>query len=253
MFRHGVKPVIGLIGAIGAGKSWPRGASRRGADGWLTPTRSGTMHCGNQIMARVVDGWEIVSETRRFARSPRVGRIVADSGERAALERIVFPYIGKRCRDEVARSGEPATRFVVLDAAVMLEAGWNNETDWIVYIDASRPVRLARLAHRSGWTDSDLAARESAQWPEDVKKSRADAMILNNSDQDSLQREVDRLLRQWELLPARARREACAMTGSRPSSRQSVTGVQGTRPRFRPRPAGCHRRTASPPVRFTNV
>ena len=107
----------------------------------------------------------------------------------------------------VCRTGD--SRFVVLDAAVMLEAGWNNETDWIVYIDASRPVRLARLAHRSGWTDSDLAARESAQWPEDVKKSLADAMILNNSDQDSLQREVDRLLRQWELLAWAPSRGVC--------------------------------------------
>ena len=37
-----------------------------------------------------------------------------------------------------------------------------------------------------------------------MSRSPADAMILNNSDQDSLQREVDRLLRQWECFPARA-------------------------------------------------
>ena len=56
MFRHGVKPVIGLIGAIGAGKSWPRGASRRGADGWLTPTRLGHDALRQpEIMARVVE------------------------------------------------------------------------------------------------------------------------------------------------------------------------------------------------------
>ena len=210
MFRHGVKPVIGLIGAIGAGKSLAaRCFAARG--GWVVDADALGHDALRQpeIMARVVAAGEIVSENPTVRSIvAAIGRIVfADSGERAALERIVFPYIGKRCRDEVARGlAEPATRFVVLDAAVMLEAGWNNETDWIVYIDASRPVRLARLAHRSGWTDSDLAARESAQWPEDVKKSRADAMILNNSDQDSLQREVDRLLRQWNYSPAAVER-----------------------------------------------
>lgn len=205
MFRHGVKPVIGLVGAIGAGKSLAAQCfAARG--GWVVDADALGHEALRQpdIMARVIERWgDRVRKPDGSLDRRAIGRIVfADSGERAALEQIVFPYIGKRCRDEVVRGlAEPGARFVVLDAAVMLEAGWNNETDWIVYVDAPRPVRLARLARRSGWTDSDLAARESAQWPEDVKKSRADAMIVNNSDRDSLQRDVDRLLRQWELLP----------------------------------------------------
>jgi dephospho-CoA kinase len=161
-------------------------------------------------MARVIDRWgDRVRKPDGSLDRRAIGRIVFEnSRERIALEELVFPYIGKRCRDEVAVGlADPKTRFVVLDAAVMLEAGWNNETDWIVYVDAPRPVRQARLAHRSGWTDSDLAARESAQWPEDVKKSRADEVIVNNSDQESLQKEVDRLLKQWELLPRQSASE----------------------------------------------
>ena len=65
---------------------------------------------------------------------------------------------------------DPACAFIVLDAAVLLEAGWNNEVDRIVYVDAPRDMRLARLAGRSGWTDADLTAREAAQWPEEVKR-----------------------------------------------------------------------------------
>ena len=41
--------------------------------------------------------------------------------------------------------------------------------DRIVYVDAPREVRLARLTSRSGWMAADLAAREAAQWPEEVK------------------------------------------------------------------------------------
>ena len=37
-------------------------------------------------------------------------------------------------------------RFVVLDAAVMLEAGWEPACDLLVYVDAPRSVRLARVA-----------------------------------------------------------------------------------------------------------
>ena len=211
MFKHGDKPVIGLIGAIGAGKST---AARCFA------ARGGVVVDGDvlghealrqpDVASKVVERWgERVRKPDGSLDRRAIGRIVfADSAERIALEELVFPYIGKRCRDEVVLGlADPKARFVVLDAAVMLEAGWNNETDWIVYVDAPRPVRLARLAHRSGWNDSDLAARESAQWPEDVKRSRADEVIVNNSDQESLQKEVDRLLKQWELLPRQSASE----------------------------------------------
>ena len=118
-----------------------------------------------------------------------IGRIVfANPAERSALEALVFPYIGKRTKEEIARgAADPNTRFVVLDAAVLLEAGWNNNVDRIVYVDAPRDLRVERLAARSGWTDADLTAREAAQWPADVKKARADAAVVNDATPAGLQ------------------------------------------------------------------
>jgi dephospho-CoA kinase len=205
MYRHGVKPVIGLIGAIGAGKS--AAARSFAARGGAVIDADALGHEALRqppIAVRIVARWgDRVRKPDGSLDRRAIGRIVfGNANERIALEELVFPYIGKRCREEVARGlADPATRFIVLDAAVMLEAGWNNETDWIVYVDAPRPTRLARLAQRSGWTDRDLAARESAQWPEHVKKSRADAIIVNDSDLESLQRQVDELLKKWEVIP----------------------------------------------------
>jgi dephospho-CoA kinase len=207
MYRHGVKPVIGLVGGIGAGKSLAAQCfAERG--GWVVDADALGHEALRQpdIAARVIERWgDRVRKPDGSLDRRAIGRIVfADPLERKALEELVFSYIGKRCREEVARGlADAKSRFVVLDAAVMLEAGWNNETDWIVYVDAPRPTRLARLAHRSGWTDSELAARESAQWPEDVKKARADAIVLNDSTVESLQRQIDALLTKWVVLPAK--------------------------------------------------
>jgi dephospho-CoA kinase len=207
MFRHGAKPVIGLIGAIGAGKSTvARSFAARGGRVVDADALGHEALRQGEIVAKVVDRWgERVRKPDGSLDRRAIGRIVfADSSERIALEELVFPYIGKRCREEVALGlADPTAHFVVLDAAVMLEAGWNNETDWIVYVDAPRPTRLARLAHRSGWTDRELALRESAQWSEHVKKSRADAIIVNDSDVAALQKQVDALLKEWEVLPER--------------------------------------------------
>ena len=93
----------------------------------------------------------------------------------------------------------PDVAFVVLDAAVLLEAGWGGMVDRLVYLNAPRETRVARLAARSGWTEADLTAREEAQWTADEKKSLADANILNNASPAELQNHVDRLLAEWEL------------------------------------------------------
>jgi dephospho-CoA kinase len=93
----------------------------------------------------------------------------------------------------------PAVPFVVLDAAVLLEAGWN-EVDRIVYVDAPREQRAARLAARSGWSEADLTAREAAQWPAERKKAAADAIVVNDAGPVELQEQVDRLLSKWRVI-----------------------------------------------------
>lgn len=205
MYRHGLKPVIGLIGAIGAGKSSAaRCFATRGGfviDGDALGHEALRQH---QVVTNLVARWgdRILRNDGTLDRRA-IGKIVfANSNERNALEELVFPYIGERCKLEIARGqNQPTAKFVVLDAAVMLEAGWNNQVDRIVYVDAPREVRLTRLAARSGWTDADLTAREAAQLPNDLKKARADAVIVNIASLDELQAQVDRLLREWGMFP----------------------------------------------------
>ena len=200
--RVPVKPVIGLVGAIGAGKSTAaaafalRGgfvvdADKLGHDALEQP----------EIRRMVLDRWGAAGITRntdgRIDRKAVAAIVFANPAERAALEGMVYPYIGKRAEEEIAAAcAEPAVKFAVVDAAVMLEAGWNI-CDRLVYIDAPRSARLARVAARSGWTEADLAARESAQWPADAKKKRCDAIVVNEGSREQLQEKVDRLLKEW--------------------------------------------------------
>jgi dephospho-CoA kinase len=206
-FKHARKPVLGLIGGIGAGKS---SAARCFANrGGFVIDADGLGHeelKKPDIVTKLVSRWgNSIRRADGTLDRRAIGRIVfGNADERNALESLVFPYIGERCRQEIdSGQAEPSTKFIVLDAAVMLEAGWNNEVDRIVYVDAPRELRLARLAARSGWTATDLAAREAAQLPESVKKSRADAVILNAAGLDELQSKVDLLLMDWGLMPPR--------------------------------------------------
>lgn len=195
------KPVLGLIGGIGAGKT---------AAGRCLAARGGFVidadklgHVALDVPAvkrQLTERWgERVLHPDGAANRRAIAGIVFDTqAERGWLESVVFPVIGEMARAGIATAeGDPAARFVVLDAAVLLEAGWGSACDKVVYIDAPRAVREQRLAARSGWTPADLTARETAQWPAERKKDHTDAVVMNDGTPDDLQSKLDALLTSW--------------------------------------------------------
>jgi dephospho-CoA kinase len=202
-WRHGAKPVIGLIGGIGAGKTAAARAFAARGGAVIDADALGHEALDQpEVRQQVLDRWgsrgNLVKPDGRLDRRA-IGRIVfAEPAELRALEGMVFPYIGMRAQQEIERAQARAdAKFVILDAAVMLEAGWSDACDWIVYVDAPRDIRLARLAARSRWSDAELAAREAAQWPAERKMKHADAVIVNDAGLVELQTQVDQLLKTW--------------------------------------------------------
>jgi dephospho-CoA kinase len=202
-WRHGPKPVIGLVGGIGAGKST---AARLLAErGGAVIDADALGHAALEqadIRQSVLRQWgkqaNLLRPDGRIDRRA-LGRVVFENSEtRRALEELVFPYIRERAVSAIAAAqADPAVRFVLLDAAVMLEAGWDRVCDKVVYVDAPRPLRLARVAARSGWTETDLIARESAQWPAGRKMAAADGVVVNDANPASLGRQLDELFGTW--------------------------------------------------------
>jgi dephospho-CoA kinase len=204
MFRDR-KPVLGLVGGIGAGKSTV--AAALAGHGGRVVAADPLGHEALEhpdIRARVLEVWgtrDILTLQGTIDRK-KLGRIVFPSPvERSRLEHLVHPYIEQRITEEVAKAQvDPGAKFVVLDAAIMLEAGWDGVCDRLVFVDAPRPVRLARVQAQRGWTDQDLANREAVQMPGDKKKERADAVIDNGGPPEATAEQVNELVRSWELV-----------------------------------------------------
>ena len=124
----------------------------------------------------------------------------SEACELKALEALVFPYIERRIREEVGKAERLAqARFVVLDAAIMLEAGWADACDCIVFVHVPRSERLRRLGTQRGWTEEELMARESAQLPVADKISRADYVLDNSGSAEETAEQIEDLLDQLKL------------------------------------------------------
>ncbi len=199
------KPVIGLIGGIGAGKSTV--ATALVAHGGRVVAGDPLGHEALEqpdIRARVLEVWggrDIQLASGAIDRK-KLGRIVFPSPvERSRLEHIVHPYIERRIREEiVSAQADPAIKYVVVDAAIMLEAGWNGICDKLIFVDAPQSVRLDRVRNSRGWTEQDLANREMVQMPVEMKKKQADAIVDNGGTAEATVAQVQALVQSWKLV-----------------------------------------------------
>jgi len=190
--------VVGLIGGIGSGKSLVAAElARRGAF-VVSGDRLGHEALEvPEIRERVLQKWgaPILAERGRIDRRKLGAIVFSDAQERKALESMVFPYLERRLREEIDKAErEPQTDLVVLDAAILLEAGWDALCDRMIYVQAPRQTRLARLASQRGWNEKEVNARESSQWPLADKEKRADWTVENSGSVEELSRQLEALL-----------------------------------------------------------
>ncbi|HEV3004628.1 MAG TPA: dephospho-CoA kinase [Pirellulales bacterium] len=193
--------VVGLLGGVASGKTLVArqlcdlGAGLLDGDG-----------AGHEVLR--------LPEVERLVRERWGGAVFADDGriDRRALAQIVFaarpegpaelkhleqithPLITQRLREQAAALAAAGRHLAVLDAPVMLKAGWDQFCDTIVFVDASREVRQAR-AQRRGWSQEDFAAREAAQESLNDKRRLADATIDNSGSPEATRAQVERLWR----------------------------------------------------------
>jgi dephospho-CoA kinase len=197
--------VVGLIGGVGSGKSQVAAAfAARGARVVAGDDLAHEALRQPDIRAFIARRWGngVLDERGEVQRS-RLGAIVfANPDELRALEETVHPWIRERIRRGIEEARrDPHARLIILDAAIMLEAGWNGICDRLVFIDAPNEERLRRVAGQRGWTAKDLEARERAQLPLTAKAARADHILDNSGSLDGLGRQVDELLRLWGVTP----------------------------------------------------
>ncbi len=143
-------------------------------------------------------GPQVVKDNGDIDRGNLGEMVFANQSERRALEELVFHWIERRMAEEIAAAREVAeVRLIVVDAAVLLEAGWDRFCDTILFVDAPQALRLQRVAQQRGWSEKEVAAREQAQWPLPVKRARADYVVDNAGPPSQLRPQLETLLQQW--------------------------------------------------------
>ena len=188
---------IGLTGSIASGKSSAaRYLVERGAR-LIDADRLGHLayEPGTAAYRALLDtfGQEVAGDDGRVERRALANRVFGCREDLERLTAIVWPEIRCMAEERLAalRVSDPAG-IVVLEAAVLLEARWDDLVDevWVLLADPEIALRRA-LFCATAPTRPRYAAASSAQLSNEERARRAHVVIENDGDEALLLRRLD--------------------------------------------------------------
>ena len=182
---------IGLTGGIGSGKSEASGILRELGALVIDADIVGheTYRNGRPAWDEIVEAFgDMVIGSDGEINRRELGRIVFDDPVNLKrLTDIVWPKIHEELKDRMAveRDGG-GTDVLIVEAAVLFEAGWENLFDEIWVVTAHEKDVLERLERQRNQKPEQTRARVRAQLTNEEREQRADVMVRNDEDRAAL-------------------------------------------------------------------
>jgi len=195
--RKGDMPyVVGLTGGIAAGKST--------ISEMLAAHGAAVLDCdklghkayvkGGETFAKLVSafGNEIIDATSGEIDRKALGGVVFGNAARMKdLTDIVWPAIRSLAGEELARMGREGVSVCVMEAAVLLEAGWDDMVDEIWVVVVPENVAKERLMERNKLSEEDALKRIRSQLTNDQRLAKAHIVLGNQWGREESKKQVD--------------------------------------------------------------
>jgi dephospho-CoA kinase len=196
---------VALTGNIGAGKStvaalfhrW--GATIIDSDAIVREAQRPGQPALPEIAARF--GAELIRADGSLDRAALRAKVLNNSEELAALNRIMHPRVHRRRQELLAEAQARGDRIVVSDIPLLFEAADPEEFDAVVLVDAPQPLRRARLLASRDVPPEQVDRLLNIQQASASKRARSDYVIDNEGDLPALERSAASV---WQALLARA-------------------------------------------------
>ena len=188
------KPVIGILGGIGAGKS-------------TVAAEFAKLGCkvidADEIAKKLIEkrnikekiaasfGQDILNKQGKIDRRKLAGVVFSDGDKLSLLNSIVHPPVLARIEQLIKRySCQKRTKAIVLDMPLLAEVGWANRCNRLIFVDCKQKLRLKRAKKKGIFNRNQLKKRENFQISLDRKTEISDNTINNNFGFRALAKQV---------------------------------------------------------------
>ena len=191
--------VIGLTGSIGTGKSAVTGRLEQLGAAIINADHVGhdAYTPNSEIWNEVVRafGEEILEAGGAIDRKKLGAVVFADPEQLAKLNAIMHPRMARMVSDRIEQRRAAGSPGVVVEAALMFEAGWETLVDEVWVVDSPLHLVMKRLYARNGMDEAEVNKRIKSQMDIRERLERADVVVDNAGDLAALEQVVDSL---WE-------------------------------------------------------
>ncbi len=185
--------VLGLTGSIGSGKSTvARIFQGLGAEIIDADKVGHSLLEKKEVRESIVKsfGSSVLDKEGKIERR-KLGTIVFRNKRRLEeLNSIIHPLIFSEIKSRITFS---EARIIMIDAAVLLEAGWDSLVDKVIVVNASYKTRKKRIKESNLLSSKEVEGIIKAQFSQDEKIERADFLIENEDGIEESKRQVERI------------------------------------------------------------
>ncbi len=189
--------VIGLTGGIGTGKSEVArileelGAVIIYAD--QVGHEAYTPHSATWSEVVAAFGSDILGDNQEIDRRKLGSIVFSDPAQLERLNGIMHPHMARMVSDKIGNFRTNGKQVVVVEAAVLFEAGWDRLVDEVWSTSAPEDTVVARLMSRNGMAEQEARNRINSQMSAGERARRSQAIIDNSGDIDHLESVVRNL------------------------------------------------------------
>jgi len=186
---------IGLTGGIASGKSTVAELLRDLGAEVVEGDRLGhrVYEPGSSGFEKVVNafGHDIVAADGTIDRRILGGKVFGAPEEMDRLNGVMWPAIRDLAVQEFAaiKKKDPDA-VIVFEAAVMLEAGWQDLVDEVWVVTTKQDLAIDRLKTRNGYSREQALARIESQMSNRQRQEFADVKFDNSEDEEKLKSRV---------------------------------------------------------------
>ena len=155
--------VIGLTGGIGTGKTEVAKKLQELGAKLIEADKLGHLayqpHSHPWRMVTEKFGTDILGENEEVDRKKLGAIVFSDPSALVILNSIMQPWIADMARELIAEYRKTRQKVVVLEAAILIEAGWDDLVDEIWVTTAPESQVVDRLGKRNNFSVNDIKAR----------------------------------------------------------------------------------------------
>ena len=199
--------IIGITGGVGAGKSSVLEYMEENyrcrvilADDVGNRVKLPGEICYNQLVELL--GRDILDGEGYIDRNKMAAAIFSDKELLLKVNAIIHPAVKEYILSEIKREKENSRYdFFFVEAALLIECGYEAHVDEMWYVYASEDVRRERLKNNRGYSDEKVSQIMSGQLKEEEFRNHCQVVIDNGRDFQNTKKQIDKILgdRLWKI------------------------------------------------------